>query len=274
MYEDIPEQRTRVWFLVALSLIVVIGGYFLIQWYQGGGGGIETIAPSESNSLGAPVINPPLQKYEEIAQYTKGKPVPPPLGAERFMRPKDKEGFHVRGDANASVTLIEYAGFSSSYAKLLHPKLIEFLEANKETMNWGFRHFPNGKLTIDYTAAQATECVAEQLGDDGFWRYVDVLMAEKSLSDKVVYADVRRVGGDASKVQQCVESKKFRAFVSLYKRHAQTEVQIRISPSFVFMNNKSKQVLVVEGINTVEYLQQVLDKVAGWNTPTASPPSP
>ena len=261
------QERTKVWLIVALCLLVLLGGYFFADWLIGREvfRGAAPVQPPEP--LIAPVAQPSLMKFEEIAEYTEGKPLPsqPPPTTRMAAITADE---HLRGVNNATVSIIEYAAISDSYARLIHPELIAFFERNAGRAHWIFRQYPDQDSSLDYLAAQATECVARELGNDLFWQYLDRIMAEKTIHEKLLYADGGKIGADIKLLQSCVQEEQMKKDVIADKYKAQVESNIFLTPTFIFRNNVNGKLRIVEGINTMEYMQDVLDQMEQLELPT------
>jgi|GEM_PF-2299489 len=88
--------------------------------------------------------------------------------------PKVVSADHVRGNANAKFTVIEYADFQCPYCAKMHEAMKSII---KETgTRWVFRHFPIPGHPLASKAAEASECA----GDQGkFWEYSDALFELK-----------------------------------------------------------------------------------------------
>jgi len=256
------QERTKVWLIVALCLLVLLGGYFFADWLIGR----ETFrgaAPEQpAEPLIAPVAQPALEKYEEIAQYTGDKPLPTEPSPYVFLTAVESDE-HILGNRQSKITVVEYAALTSLYTQLFHPKMHEFLEKNSDA-HWVFRHYPATNNENDYRAGLATECVAQQLGNDGFWSYLDLLMQQKgsTLPLELLLSNGTKIGADAMRLQTCIEKKELYDYVLNDKAMAEADSQISVSPSFVFLNNETQAMRVVEGLNTLEYMQAVLDDVA------------
>ncbi|MEV0820772.1 Na+/H+ antiporter NhaA [Nonomuraea rubra] len=81
-------------------------------------------------------------------------------------------GDHVRGPANARVTIVEYGDFECPYCGRLHPILEEILRRNPD-VRLVFRHFP---LRTLHPRAASAALVAEAAADEGrFWEMHDIL---------------------------------------------------------------------------------------------------
>jgi Na+/H+ antiporter NhaA len=79
---------------------------------------------------------------------------------------------HVRGPADAKVTIVEYGDFECPYCGRLHPVLEELRKKNPD-LRIVFRHFPIRTL---HPRANAAAIVAEAAADRGrFWEMHDIL---------------------------------------------------------------------------------------------------
>ncbi len=80
---------------------------------------------------------------------------------------------HWRGPKNARFVLIEYSDFQCPFCDRFHPTAKDFITKNKNTA-WVYRHFPLRSIhPYAQKLAEASECVWEQKGDDGFWAFAD-----------------------------------------------------------------------------------------------------
>jgi protein-disulfide isomerase len=82
---------------------------------------------------------------------------------------------HIRGSADAPVKLITYSDFDCPFCKINHPTLVALYEAHGgPNFAWVYRHFPLQPVgESSMLQAIASECVALQAGDEGFWAFVD-----------------------------------------------------------------------------------------------------
>lgn len=102
---------------------------------------------------------------------------------------------HVRGVANALVTLVEYADFECLNCARAFPVLASFLETLRGTVRLVFRHFP---LAWDHPgsalAARAAEAAARQ---GKFWEMHDELFRNASMLHRdALHAHAASVGLD------------------------------------------------------------------------------
>lgn len=258
------QSRSKTWFIVALALLVLVSGYFFAEWYLNRGEPFRGAAPEQPIvPLIAPVAQPTLKTYDDIAEYTGEKPLPVEPSPYVFLTDL-AEDEHILGDPKTKVTVVEYAALTSLYTQIFHAKMHEFLATNSDRMHWVFRHYPGTQNENDYRSGMATECMARQLGNDGFWKYLDLLMQQmgSELPMSQLLSLATKAGADTAALQACVEDKELYDLVLDDKAAAETDSEILVAPSFVFLNNETNAMRIVEGLNTMEYMQAVLDDVS------------
>lgn len=87
------------------------------------------------------------------------------------FRAVDAAGDHIRGSANAEVTLIEYSDLECPFCKRFHPTMLQVMKDYPNDVRWVYRHFPLEQLHSQAPAeANATECAGEQ---GKFWELTD-----------------------------------------------------------------------------------------------------
>jgi len=128
---------------------------------------------------------------------------------------------HVRGPADASITLVEYGDYECSHCGLAHVVLQHVLEEVGNHVRFVFRNYPRGQAHPHaWMAAESAEAVAARGGEDAFWKMHDLLYENQDAlqpDDVIVYAaaagvDRREVADDLSahtqraRVQRDVDS--------------------------------------------------------------------
>jgi protein-disulfide isomerase len=105
---------------------------------------------------------------------------------------------HIRGDAGAPVTLVEYGDFECPHCGIAHATIEEVLHETGSMVRFVYRHFPLSNMHPHAAiAAQASEAAAAQ---GKFWEMYDVLFLNQDAldpDDLIGYAeaaglDVRR----------------------------------------------------------------------------------
>lgn len=85
---------------------------------------------------------------------------------------------HVRGDASAPVTIVEYSDFECPYCQNFHSTLQQAMEQYSGQVKWVYRHYPLSFHPTAQMQAEASECAAELGGGDMFWTYADLLFEQ------------------------------------------------------------------------------------------------
>lgn len=119
------------------------------------------------------------------------------------------EGDHVKGGANAKVTLIEYSDFECPYC-LRHFETMQKIAADYgDKVKIVFRHFPLSFHDEAQKAAEASECAAEQ---GKFWEMHDKIFeanSAKTMSVAKWKEEAKGLGLDAKKFDDCLDSGKY-----------------------------------------------------------------
>lgn len=127
---------------------------------------------------------------------------------------------HVLGSRDADVFLIEYSDYRCGYCGLFHDTISEILEEYDGRVAWVYRHTPyqpGGK-----EAAVASECVAEQLGEEGFWAYTnEALKNQKDLNSEWHKSKAVELGADGDAFDECVVSGKYDEIIKNHTMNSQ-----------------------------------------------------
>jgi len=114
---------------------------------------------------------------------------------------------HVRGNADAELTLIEYSDFECPFCSRFHPTALQVMEEYEGKVKWVYRHFPLSFHPEAQPAAEASECAAEQ---DMFWEFADGLFENQSDLGDDFYSELAGdLGMNVSEFEDCFESGKY-----------------------------------------------------------------
>lgn len=118
---------------------------------------------------------------------------------------------HILGSPTAPVVLIEYLDFQCPYCSLLQPTLKRLVEESNGQVAWVMRHLPLESIHPEARpSGLAAECVAEQLGNDGWWAFADALLADQDNLGTARYLELASsLGADTAQYLSCVSSKKY-----------------------------------------------------------------
>ncbi len=110
------------------------------------------------------------------AAQAQPEPSQPEPAAEITLAPVSPSD-HVRGPANAKVTIVEFSDTECPFCKRFHATMKQLLEKYPNDVRWVYRHFPLDELhSKARQEAEATECANELGGQEKFWAYIDRLL--------------------------------------------------------------------------------------------------
>lgn len=182
--------------ITGIAIVVVLGGvYMLGQKSSGANGG------AVANVIGnQPAANQPTQPSGPEGDVTKIAPVS-----------KDD---HIRGDANAKITLIEYSDFECPFCGRFRPTLDQVLAEYKGTVRLVYRQFPLRSIHPQaQKAAEASECAAEQ---GKFWEMHDKLF-DLNIAQTFTLDNIKKAAADiklnTSKFNDCLDNGRMAAVV-------------------------------------------------------------
>ena len=118
---------------------------------------------------------------------------------------------HIRGNKNAPVQIIEFSDYQCPYCSRHHPTMQQIVAEYGDDVAWVYKHFPLDSIHPHARpAAEASECIAEQKGDDGFWQFTDSLFEnQNSLGSNLYNQLAGEIGVDMDQFQNCVSSRKY-----------------------------------------------------------------
>ena len=120
---------------------------------------------------------------------------------------------HIIGSPDAPIVLVEYSDFQCPYCSLVYPTIKKIVDGSQGKIAWVYRQFPLTSIHPEANpAALASECITEQLGNAGFWKYFDAVFTNQgSLSQSYSASLLKQFGGDSAKYDVCVASKKYQS---------------------------------------------------------------
>ncbi|HYD35236.1 MAG TPA: thioredoxin domain-containing protein [Vitreimonas sp.] len=118
---------------------------------------------------------------------------------------------HIRGNRNAKVVLVEYSDFECPFCARFHPTMTQVMEEYGDQVAWVYRHYPLSFHPNAQKAAEASECVAKQQGDEGFWKFVDSIFEENNkaggqISPAVIESVAQSTGVNMTSFKSCLDS--------------------------------------------------------------------
>jgi protein-disulfide isomerase len=172
---------------------------------------------------------------------------------------------HILGSPDAPVKIIGFSDFECPFCKRFHDTMNQAMnEYGKDgKVAWVFRQLP---LQIHpknaYTAALASECVVNQKGNEGFWKFADAYFAATLGNDKsdlkVMLPQIyKTLSINQTEIEKCISDKKYDAEIQADMADA-TATGGRGTPwSIVIAPNGKK--FPVSGALPYESLKQIIE---------------
>lgn len=130
---------------------------------------------------------------------------------------------HIIGSPTAPIVLIEYSDFQCPFCSMIYPTLKKLVTESNGQIAWIYREFPLTSIHPNANpAANAAECIAEQLGNDGFWKFADAVFADQSkLSSSFYTSEAKALGADPTKFAACMSASKYQGRIDADSSEAQ-----------------------------------------------------
>ncbi|MBP7770669.1 MAG: thioredoxin domain-containing protein [Candidatus Pacebacteria bacterium] len=130
---------------------------------------------------------------------------------------------HIIGSPQAPIVLIEYLDFQCVYCSLVHPTLKRLVEESDGQVAWVMRHLPLESIHPEARpSGLAAECIAEQLGNAGWWAFADDMMANQEGMGTARYLGLAaQLGADTAQYMSCVSSNKYSQKIDEHAAEAQ-----------------------------------------------------
>lgn len=235
---DMSAQQSMVMGLaVGIAAISTIGFLVLLSGGNLNFGGNKA-AGTDTNVAAAPTApTQPTAPAEPAGNF----------GAVAPVSNKD----HIRGNANAKVTLLEYSDFQCPFCSRHKPTLDQLLSQYDGDVRLVYRHFPLTSIHPNaQKAAEASECAGEQ---GKFWEMHDLLFANNTAME---VANLKSYAGqlklNQSQFDSCLDSGKYASLVNAQAAEAQA-AGITGTPG-TFVNNE-----LVRGAFPITTFQQIID---------------
>ena len=160
-------------------------------------------------SSGSKVAGATTNKNTNVAVANTNTNAAAAPAAPTYVDIKVADTDHVRGKADAKVTIVEYSDMQCPYCSTFHATMKQVMDKYPNDVRWVFRHFPLDSIHPNARpAAIAAECVDAQKGDAGFWSFTDAMYANQSSLGNAFYeTTAQTIGVDMTKFKDCVSNK-------------------------------------------------------------------
>ena len=195
--ETTPSKTAFIFGLIlGLAVAFIIGFFILLNLVLGGGK--LALGKTATNS------NQPTAAANAPSAAAAQAPSPSAL-----VNIEITDSDHVRGPANAKVTLVEFSDFQCPFCGRFLPSLQKLLSEYGDQVRLVYRHFPLDSIhPWARPAAEASECASEQ---GKFWEYHDALFAKQDeLSEDVLKQIASDLKLNTNTFNDCFSSGKYR----------------------------------------------------------------
>lgn len=154
---------------------------------------------------------------------------------------------HIRGNRNATVMLVEYSDYECPFCARFHPTITQLKEEFGDDVAWVYRHFPLSFHPNAQKAAEASECVAQQGGDDAFWAYTDYVFEQNttgSISPEIIQAGAQTAGVNMTAFNTCLDSGEMADLVQS-QMDAASAGGVSATPGTVVMTSDGAQEIIL-----------------------------
>ena len=89
--------------------------------------------------------------------------------------------------------------------------MLQALQEYGDQVRWVYKHFPLDSIHPQARpSAEASECVWEQNGDEGFWEFADAMFEQQARLDPSFYREVAGdIGINLAQFDNCVSTRKY-----------------------------------------------------------------
>ncbi|OIO53008.1 hypothetical protein AUJ46_06320 [Candidatus Peregrinibacteria bacterium CG1_02_54_53] len=233
---NMPQQDTKMWFGISMVLVGAIIGF----------------AGSKMSGTAAIQPAPPTAQVQPTPSVPEEDPVP----EYASVKAVDSDD-HVRGNSDATITIIEYSDTECPFCARVHPTMVQLLEDYGDDVNWVFRHYPLSFHASAQKGAESLECAAELGGNDKFWAMIDMIY-EKG-SDLTKFGEyAREIGLNQTAFQTCLDSGKYAAKTAEMMQSG-SQAGVQGTPGNLILNHKTKKVAVVSGAQPLQNFKDAID---------------
>lgn len=177
---------------------------------------------------------------------------------------RTRTGNHIYGEEDARFTLVGFSDMECPFCKRFHAVPKEVVDASKGRVNWEWKHLPlPSHNPVAAVEAQASECVAELMGNRAFWVFIHQVFDEtkgngQGAGDLISLAS--NIGVDPDQFAGCMKDGRHAEKVSEDLQLA-TQMNVNSTPvTFVVDNHTGKQVML-RGLRNPESIATTIQRL-------------
>lgn len=170
---------------------------------------------------------------------------------------------HVRGERSARIVLFEYSDLECPFCKSFHTTAQQAVDFYQGELAWVYRHFPLDQLHPKARKeAEATECAAEQGGNEAFWKMAGIIFkttpSNNGLDLAVLPNLASQIGLDAGKFKSCLESGKYAQRVEANYQSG-VKAGVNGTPGNILLDTKTGKTTVLPGAVPLGNVKEAVD---------------
>lgn len=252
-----PTTSFLVGFIGAVMVLCTVGFFVFVGLMINGNLSYKQVASIASEK--AEVANvAPTPSQPVAAAQPSNQDLTEAAGTVKAVSAAD----HVRGDAGAKVTMIEYSDFECPFCKRFHASMQQLMDAYPGKIKWVYRSYPLSFHANAEKEAEAAECASELGGNKAFWSFADKVY-ERTTSNGTGFAltDLPKlaveIGLNKTAFQTCLDSGKYKNAVAQSLSEG-TAAGVQGTPGTIIISAKGEKKLI-KGALPLEMLKPIVD---------------
>lgn len=175
--------------------------------------------------------------------------------------PAPSSADHSIGSATAPIALVEYSDFQCPYCQMIYPTLKKIVGESNGQIAWVYREFPLYQIHPQaLPAANAAECITDQLGNDGFWKFADAIFSDQTKMGANYYAQLaQQFGANMTQFNSCIASQKFSSKITAQTTEAESNGG-NGTPYTIVVNTKTGKQYPISGALPYDQIMAVINQ--------------
>ncbi len=210
------------------------------------------------------------QKQINLARAQQEKEAAAKAAMAKNARAVDAKNDFIYGKPDAVISIIEYSDFECPYCKQFANAPIEVVDSMPNQVNLVWRNFPLPfHEPIASKEAAAAICVAQQKGNDAFWKFNDGIFKNtltngqglpKSNGVDPLEALAKEQGVDIEKFKTCINSEAIQKQINADIEDGRN-AGISGTPGVILVNHKSGSFQVLAGAVPTASLKEAVESL-------------
>lgn len=243
LVHQIEELKKSISTKTSLPVAIVIAGIFIA-------GSVMYATTNYRNNFAASVKSPIIEASGNKAQN------------ENFAASAED---HILGNKNALIKIVEYSDLECPFCKMFHQTMNKIMDTYGQSgkVAWIYRHFPLDQLhSKARNEARATECAAEQGGNDAFWKFTNKIFEITPSNNELDPSELQNIavaiGIDKTSFVNCLSSNKYNDRI---EKNIQDGIDAGAqgTPYSIIFTQKGRRI-IVNGAQPYEEVKKMIDQ--------------